>query len=221
MIDIYTSTAADGSMKSTDGSFASVLPTRTAFLTNCGLRPENTTLVHLTYGAPHYTRYQTVDSSLAGDGITRAPSFEADGVVTKTSGLALFLPLADCIGTVLHDPVKKVLMVSHLGRHNLEESGGTRSVQYLRDQFDCDPKDITIWLSPAAGKDNYPLFAFAGRSMHDVAAEQLIAAGVPPENITTSPIDVTTDPDYFSHSEFLKGNRETDGRFAIVAVMQP
>lgn len=177
-------------------------------------------LVHLTYGGDDYNRYTTVDRSLSGDGIVRAPSIITDGVATNQVNLALLLPLADCIGGVLHDPVKNTLMLTHLGRHNLEQHGGTRSVEYMTEQFGCESKDITVWLSPAAGGENYPLFGFDNRSMHDVTIEQLQAAGILSENITASDIDVTKDPDYFSHSEFLKGNRETDGRFAVVAMLQ-
>lgn len=111
-------------------------------------------------------------------------------------------------------------MVSHLGRHNLEQFGGTKSVEYLISMHDCDPQKLAVWLSPAADKDSYPLYAFDNRSLHDVATEQLVEGGILPENITASPIDVATDKHYFSHSQFLKGNRETDGRHAVVAVLR-
>jgi copper oxidase (laccase) domain-containing protein len=130
------------------------------------------------------------------------------------------LPLADCIGAVLYDPDTSVLMVSHLGRHNVEQGGGSKSVQYLVKNHDVNPKNLKVWLSPAAGKTNYPLHAFDNRGLHEIATEQLITAGIVPENIDTSRIDTTTDTTYFSHSEFLKGHRDTDGRFAVVAVMR-
>jgi len=220
MPKILTSTAADGSMKSSDGFYASALPARTAFLTKHGLRTDDTLLVHLVYEGDNYTRYIAATDELRGDGITRTPGFIADGVATNQKGLALFLPLADCIGVVLHDPVKDTLMLTHLGRHNLEQQGGTKSVEYIVEQFGCNPQDITAWLSPAAGHENYPLFSFQNRSMHDVATEQLLLAGIESGNISRSPIDVSKDKRYFSHSEFLKGNRETDGRFAVVAVLE-
>lgn len=206
-------------MKSSDGNFATVLPRRTVFLARYGISPEDATLVHLVYQGDDYTRYVTADDRLRGDGMTRAPTFIADGIATNKKDLALFLPLADCIGAVLHDPVNNTLMISHLGRHNLVQSGGTKSVQYMSEQFACDPKDITIWLSPAARQENYPLYDFDGHGMHEVATEQLISAGVPLENITVSPVDVTTDKNYYSHSQFLKGKRPTDGRFALVAML--
>ena len=219
MYSYYVSKASDGSMKSLDKSFKSVLATRQKFLQQHNLSINNTTLVQLTYDGNNYTRYHVTTDDDKGDGITRDATIASDALVTTTPGHALFLPLADCIGAVIHDPTKNILMLSHLGRHNLEQFGGTKSIEFLVENFQCNPEDITIWLSPAAGKDNYPLFAFDNRSMHEVATEQLLEAGVMAEHITRSLIDTTRDTHYFSHSEFLKGNRDSDGRFVVVAVM--
>lgn len=219
-LDIYCSTVADGSMKSTDKSFASVLPVRTAFLQSHDISPNQTTLVQLVYEGDDYCRYKTLAPEDKGDGITRPASIVADALVVTVPGHALFLPLADCIGAVIHDATKNILMISHLGRHNLVQYGGAKCIEYLKEKHSVNPHDLTVWLSPAAGKDNYPLHAFDGRGMHDVAIEQLAAAGVPPTNITASPIDSAADPNYFSHSQFLKGNRKTDGRFCVAAVLE-
>lgn len=217
---IATSTVSDGSMKSVDQNYASVFPMRTAFLQKHAIRSEDTTLVQVTYGGDDYCRFSTLTSSNKGDGITRNATIKADALVVTEPDHALFLPLADCIGAVIHDSTNNLLMLSHLGRHNLEQYGGTKCIKYLVAKHDVNPKNLSVWLSPAAGKENYPLFAFDNRSLHDVAVEQLIAAGVNPANITASPVDSSTAPDYFSHSQFLKGTRETDGRFAVVAVLR-
>jgi copper oxidase (laccase) domain-containing protein len=218
-VKIAVSTVNDGLMKSPDRHFRTTLDTRHAFLQKNSIDPDKTTLVNLVYEGDNYTRYSTINDSLKGDGITRDSSIIADALVVTKPNHALLLPLADCIGAVVHDPIQSILMLSHLGRHNLEQYGGTRCIEYLVEKHSCDPKNLTIWLSPAAGADNYPLFSFNNRSMHDVAAEQFIAAGVASQNITTSPIDTTFDHQYFSHSQFLVGNRDTDGRHAVVAMM--
>lgn len=215
-----TSTIPDGSMKSPDHDFAAVLPARTAFLQKNGSAPADTTLVYLTYETDDFCRYQTVVDGDKGDGITRRPTIEADALVVTQPGHALLLPLADCIGAVIHDPVKNILMVSHLGRHNLEQLGGTKSIDYLVAHHDVDPATVTVWLSPAAGKDSYPLYGFDNRGLHEVAIEQLTVAGILRTNMTVSPINSAADLTYFSHSKFLKGDRENDGRFAIVAMMR-
>lgn len=220
MYSCYLSQVSDGSMKSIDQSFPSVLAQRQKFLQKANLSADSTTLVQLVYEGDDYTRYQVVSEDYKGDGITRDTTIIADALITNTPGHALFLPLADCIGAVIHDSVKNILMLSHLGRHNLGQFGATKSIQFLVERFQSNPKDVVVWLSPAAGKENYPLFTFENRGMHEVAIEQLLLAGIERENITLSPIDTTTNANYFSHSEFLKGNQRNDGRFAVVAVMK-
>jgi len=220
MLAYTTSTVADGSMKSPDLNFATTLPARHKFLAKNGIDSPDTTLVQLTYSGEDFCRYYTLVSNDKGDGIIRLASRDADALVVTTPGHALFLPLADCIGAVIHDPTQNILMLSHLGRHNLEQYGGTKSIEYLAEKHGCDPANLIVWLSPAAGKSSYPLYAFNNRSLHDVATEQLQAAGIPATNIMVSPIDSATDPNYFSHSQFLAGKRPTDDRHAVVAVIR-
>jgi len=220
-ISLYTSTIHDGSMKPLhDTENALVSANRETFLLHNAINPADTTLVQITYETDDFRRYFTLDDGARGDGITRQATIEADALVVTKPNHALLLPLADCIGAVIHDPTRDILMLSHLGRHNLEQYGGTKSIEYLAAKHDCDPQDLTVWLSSAAGRDNYPLYTFDNRSLHDVATEQLITAGVLVQNITTSPIDSAADTNYFSHSQFLAGNRDSDGRFAVVAALR-
>jgi len=220
-LEIACSSAADNSMRalSSDQRVA-VATNRQAFLTSHNIAMANTTLVHLAYQGDDFCRYQALRDSDKGDGMVSQSTLVLDGAVVTTPGHALFLPLADCVGAIIHDPTKGILMLSHLGRHNLEQFGGTKSIEYLIKEHGVNPRDITVWLSPAASKEHYPLFAFNNRGLHEVATEQLIQAGVQPQNITISPIDSAADQNYYSHSQFLKGNRHDDGRFAVVAMMR-
>jgi copper oxidase (laccase) domain-containing protein len=156
-----------------------------------------------------------------GKGIVPGTDIEVyDALMTTQPGIALFLPLADCVGAILYDPTKKVLMVSHLGRHNIEQQGALKSVEYMKDNAGVEPNNLKVWLSPSAGKENYPLFAFDNKSQQDVVLEQLKEAGVSAANIETANVDTTTSEDYFSHSQYLKDNSKPNGRFAIVAMLK-
>jgi copper oxidase (laccase) domain-containing protein len=217
---ILCSTVADGSMKArTDDHMDDVTHNREVFLTAHDIAIADTTLVRLVYEGTDYCRYATVSEASKGDGTVHHSTMTADAMVVTQPGHALFLPLADCVGAVLYDPTKGILMLSHLGRHNLEQFGATKSVGFLVNEHGVDPKNLTVWLSPAASKVFYPVYAFNNRSLHNVTAEQLLAAGVTHDKIETSPIDSAADPNYYSHSQFLKGNRPDDGRFAVVAMM--
>ena len=190
------------------------------FLQSSGTRIDQTVLVKVEYNSDNFCRYFTTSVSQAGDGMTKASSVIADALFTTERDLALFLPIADCVAAVLYDANNNVLGLAHLGRHNLEQVGGKKVIEYMLNQFLSMPADINVWLSPAAGKLNYPLFSFDNRSLHDVAIEQLQSAGIPTANIQADARDTTTDETFFSHSEFLKGNRQTDGRQAVVCMLR-
>lgn len=211
---VGVSTVSDGSMSARDES---ALDNRTRFLAEHSIRPSDAVLVHLVYEGDDYCRYDEVSANDRGEGMTRPTSRTNDALFTRVPGVALFLPLADCVGVVLFDEKQQILGVSHMGRHNLEQFGARRSIEYMQKQFNSKPADITAYLSPAAGRSNYPLYVFENRSLHDVTCEQLIEAGILPRHIKTAEEDTTKHPEYFSHSEFLKGKQLTDGRHALVA----
>ena len=218
-LKIYVSKVSDGSMKPDNiNNQLSVLSSRAKFLKKNKIKPENTTLVKINYDNTDFTRYLTINEESMGEGIIRESNTMCDALVTSNFDHALLLPLADCVGAVIYDEATNVLMLSHLGRHSLEQFGGTKSIKYLVDNFNINPKNVKVWLSPAAGSENYPLTAFSGKSLHQVATEQLVASGVRVANITASTVDTTKDPSYFSHSQFLCGKRKVNGRFAVVAI---
>lgn len=216
---IAISTKKDGNMKLTPEDGSSVYNSRNIFLKNNDINPSDTTLLKLDYSKKNFCNYLSIDNHSKGDGIIREHVLSADALVVTKPNHALFLPLADCIGAVIFDQKANVMMLSHLGRHNLCDNGGKKSIDYLCKKHGLDANNLTIELSPSAGKENYPLFDFNNRSLVDVAIEQMTLAGVNPKKIKISPIDTTTDKNYFSHSQFLAGKRANDYRFAIVAMM--
>lgn len=217
---IAVSTVVDGSM-SVGVTDAERLRNRTVFLAAQGIPADRAILVHLTYDGTDYRRYFTATSDFAGDGITTPSTLTADALFTTEKNLALLLPVADCIGAVLYDPVRQVIGLAHLGRHNLGQGGGTDSVGYMTTEFGSAPSDVKVLLSPSVGRETYPLHDFDNRSLNEVALEQLFAAGILMRNISIDQRDTAKDARLFSHSEFLKGNRSSDGRQAVVTMMRP
>jgi copper oxidase (laccase) domain-containing protein len=217
---IAMSALRDGSMsKAVDDSTR--MHNRRQFLESQGIKLEQSVLVHLKYEGDDYCRYYEVSTEQAGDGMAFDPSIVADALFTRSKQLALFLPVADCVGAVIYDASRQVLGLAHFGRHNLVQNGGAKVIEYMKAEFASDPQNIHVWLSPAAGRENYPLHDFNNRSLHEVALAQLEQAGILNENIEVNGADTTVEPTFFSHSEFLKGNRKTDGRQAVVTMMRP
>lgn len=214
-IEIYLSTVSDGSMR-TSATPEPLISSDAAdkYISRHGISLEDVVLLRLAYDTDDFCTYREVAASEGGAGFTKPQDNTADALVTCQQNIALFLPIADCVGTVLYHPATHTLMLSHLGRHNLEQNGGTKSVEYLVQQG-IDPREILVYLSPAAGKEFYPLFAFANRSLHEVTVEQLQKGGILANNITIDARDTVTDPDFFSHSAALRGERQR-GRHGII-----
>lgn len=218
---VALSKVADGTMYIPgDTTNTAVVENRRAWLQPLGVSLDATSRVAITYDQPDFRRYRTVTSKDKGDGMYDDSKAPADALVVTQPGHALFLPVADCVATVFFDEAHSVMMLSHLGRHSLEQRGGIASVHYLTEHFGTDPTTLKVWLSPAPGKQVYPIFALGNKGMKEVLYEQLAEAGITAKNITDNSADTATDPEYYSHSQFLAGNKPEDGRFGMVAMME-
>lgn len=155
--------------------------------------------VRCSYDREDFARYVTDEN---------AP--ESDGIVVARDDVGLILPLADCLGVVLYDARSGRMMLAHAGRHNLEQDGLVKAVQYLGG----NPTDVRVFFSPVAGKENYKIEKLNEMGIAESALEQLVRAGVLAENIEEIGIDTTTDELYYSHSQGDKTKR-----FAIGAVL--
>lgn len=218
---VAVSSAHNGPMNFKNNDPEEILGNRRAFFDEVGIDPLQVTLLQVTYeDTTDFTRYKIVEEEQAGEGALEPVSgTEADALVVHRPEQAIFLPLADCVGAVIYDPANHILMVSHLGRHSVEQAGGRKSIEYLMREFDSNPANLLVWLSPAVGKETYPLYAFNRQSLHEVITQQMVEAGVSENNIEISHVDTAKSNNYYSHSEFKAGNRSEDGRFAIVAMM--
>lgn len=215
------SSVADGNMKRGGQDEGAVHENRRKFLSRHIIAMQSTVLCGVTYDREDFAHYEVVRGKDKGRGmLPDTDSVIADGIATDEKRCALFLPLADCIGAILYDSSRKALMVSHLGRHSTEQYGAKKSVEFMKYKFGSQPEDIMVWLSPAPNGQDYPLWKRENKSFHDVTRDDLLSAGIKAERIEISPVDTVTNREYFSHSEFLQGHRDLDGRFAIVAMMR-
>ncbi len=220
-------TAAVSSANDGDMSFASttknkVITNRLNFFEQLGIKVDDVTALSVNLDeTDDFTRYKIINSDFKGDRVlTPEGTLSKDAIVVLEPNHAIFLTLGDCCGAIIFAPDKHVLMLSHLGRHSLEANGGAESVEFLKKQFKVDTSQLLVWLSPAAGQKNYPLYRFDGDSLHKVATQQLVSAGVNIDNIEICLRDTTTDDNYFSHSQYLAGKTKVDSRHAIIAMMR-
>jgi copper oxidase (laccase) domain-containing protein len=214
------SSRENGNLKFGVGDDARALQNRKVFLDKIGVDINHTSLVGITYDTDDFTKYRIATVEDKGIGMSKKDMTKyVDALVTREPGHALFLPLADCAGVILYDPKTSVLMLSHLGRHSVEQGGAATSVDYLKETCDVDPSNLLAWISPSVGKATYPLHSFDGKSLQEVILRQLQDAGVTADHIEASNVDTAHDENYYSHSQYLKGNQTDAGRFAVVAMM--
>ena len=209
---------------------AEVLENRHRFCDQIGVKYDD-----VVYHVISYDRAQTFDNIAE---VTEADTVKhnnegifADALYTEMAGVGLFLPVADCIATVIYDPKRRALMLAHLGRHSTVAQLISQAVQYFVERG-SQAKDLQIWMSPSITQKNYCMDYFNHANdtnwqnfcrqtadgiyldMQGFNRSLAIRAGVPGDNIFISPIDTADNPNYFSHS-----SGDTGGRFVVVASM--
>ena len=207
---------------------AEVLDNRRRFCDQIGVKYDD-----VVYHVISYDRAQTFDNIAE---VTETDTVKynnegifADALYTEMAGVGLFLPVADCIATVIYDPKRRALMLAHLGRHSTVVQLMSRAVRYFVERG-SQAKDLQIWMSPSVTQKNYRMDYFNHTNdknwqnfcrqtadgiyldMQGFNRSLAIRAGVPGDNIFISPIDTADDPNYFSHS-----SGDTGGRVAVVA----
>lgn len=180
-----------------------------------GLNGSATALVRVIYPQQDYCKFVELYSAEQHSITQETPVQPSDGLLTTSSHIGLFLPLADCLGVVLYDKHQHALMLVHCGRHTLLQKGAGKALEFMQKQLKSQAQSIQAWFSPCAGKEKYPLHAADDKSLQEYAAEQLIQAGMPASSIQLSSVDTTISSNYFSHSQ-----GDTLNRFAVCVRLQ-
>jgi copper oxidase (laccase) domain-containing protein len=226
---VAVSSREDGTMldRSRDNRHdVEIVANRKAFCDEAGVNYENCAYQIISYNPEATFRIITEVSGPNTEGVA------ADVLYTEKQGIGLFLPIADCVGTIIYDPKRHALALAHLGRHASLADTLTKTIEFFIKKG-SKAEDLHIWMAPSVKQQSYRMEYF------DKATDQLwkdyclekddgfyldmqgynqsraIAAGVPAENITVSPVDTATSEDYFSHSQ-----GDQHGRFAVVAELR-
>ena len=211
------STLEDGNMRAfSDAEFETVLENQSKLSVALRTTTDKTARVLTTYiDRKSFTEYYEINNETLSQHVVEKPESDlinADGLVAKSKDFALLLPLADCLGVVVYDKAQNILGLLHSGRQNLEEDGAYKFVEFLKENYACDPKNLEIYFTPHA--QNFEIFALNNVRLAEAAEEQLVRAGVKAENIERSGIDTVTNPEFPSNSA---GDKTT--RFAVAAKM--
>lgn len=203
-----------------------IVTNRTKFCEANGISYGNVVYQRIIYGDDQsYDRIVDVSDK---DTCKYIDEVAGDALITTDSGVGLLLPVADCVATVLYDPITKQLALAHLGRHSTVANLMTKLIETMKQQGSL-AKDIVIWMAPSIQQTHYRMDYFDYRDakewqgfadgredgiyldLQGYNQARAIEAGAIGQNIYVSPINTATDENYFSHSQGDK-----TGRFAVL-----
>lgn len=236
-VEIIFSTVADGSMASGGGQKSLPEHGQNAdkFLSTHGF-PLERSRVFVSYSDTNsYTEVVRVN-----DKSTRQ-DIDCDALYTTTADLVITLPVADCIATVVYDPIAKLLGGLHLGRHSSIAGLIESFAIEVADNAGSDPRDWLVWMSPSIRETHDIMDYFTPPNInnwrehmrhndegkihidnvgHNIA--RLVRAGVDPSNITVSPINTYTDKRFYSQRAYVEqGDPARLGRMTVAARILP
>ena len=80
---------------------------------------------------------------------------DCDALITDVKGVVLNILTADCVPILLYDKKKEVVAAVHAGWKGTKAQIVVKTVQKMKEVYDCDPKDIIAGVAPSIGRCCY------------------------------------------------------------------
>ena len=230
---IATSTIGDGTMldRTTSTHDPQIVANRQKFCQKNNINYSDAVYQRIVYADTR--TYQLIAEVDEGSTTKVTPEVAADALFTRSKGVALMLPVADCVATVVYDPTTEALALLHLGRHSTLTPLLGRTIRKMVYEG-ADASKIIIWMSPSAQASGYVMDYFDRADDPDwqkfcklendgyhldlqgYNRQVCLENGLAKDNIYISTIDTITSQNYFSHSA-----GDANGRFVVMAMMRP
>jgi YfiH family protein len=146
---------------------------------------------------------------------------------------------ADCVPVLLGDPVNGAFAAVHAGWRGTVQSIAVKAVEKMKEQFGTNPANLVCAIGPAATCKSYEIgqdvidafdenFSTSGKyftptreghaliDLHLANKDQLIAAGVPENNISIAPFCTMERTDLFFSYRIEKKKYGKTGRLLSV-----
>jgi len=163
----------------------------------------------------------------------------ADALISGLDGLLVGVKTADCVPVIIGDPRRGAFAAVHAGWRGTVQSIARKAVMELERVYGSKPADLLCAIGPAACGRNYEVgqevidqFAASladsdryftptrdGHALVDLHAanrDQLIDAGVSPDNVFTAPFCTMERPDLFFSYRLEKQKYGKTGRLLSV-----
>ena len=85
------------------------------------------------------------------------PHEKADGIITSTKGITLFMRFADCVPILLFEPRKNVISIAHAGWLGTVNRIAEVAVERMVSVYGCNREDIFAGIGPSIGPDHYSI----------------------------------------------------------------
>ncbi len=85
------------------------------------------------------------------------PHEKADGIMTSTKGITLFMRFADCVPIFLFEPMANVISIAHAGWQGTVDRIGEVAVEKMVSSYGCKRELILAGIGPSIGPDHYPI----------------------------------------------------------------
>lgn len=156
---------------------------------------------------------------------------DADAYITDEKNLPIAIRTADCVPVFIFDPVHRVIGLAHAGWKGTYKQLAAKTIQKMQEKYTSQPSDLKIALGPSIReccyqvgeefRDHFPsrVRDREGRLYADVVGanrDQLLKAGVRPENIFDSRLCTCCNKDYFS----FRRDGEKAGRMISVMMLK-
>ena len=82
-------------------------------------------------------------------------NINSDGLITNKKNIILTTTNADCILLLFFDPVKKVIANTHSGWKGTLQEISVKTVNKMKEEYGCDPKDIIVCICPSIRKCHF------------------------------------------------------------------
>ncbi len=80
---------------------------------------------------------------------------ESDAMITTELNLGLAISTADCCGIFIYEPDKKVIAGVHSGWKGTAKKILLKTLNKLKNEFNCNPQELICYISPAISQMNY------------------------------------------------------------------
>ena len=170
----------------------------------------------------HLTKIATIDEDLLSlSAEQRLEALEGyDALMTNLRGVCIGISTADCIPVLLYDEAHQATCAIHAGWRGTVGRIVEKAVAAMKETYGTKPRQVKAQIGPGIHLDNfevgdevYQAFEIEGFEMEKISKKyekwhidlpecnrlQLLATGVPPENIKVSPVCTFQQyADYFS-----------------------